>query len=391
MTSRGSHWHRGASPVYSSYVNHWHMLHLPTPWRNTLGMLLVVQSGSLREKPEQAGWTHIAEHLMFSGTDKLLYKELQQHIDHDFQLLEASTSHNDMRLFAVWEAGKTDTCLPLVDDMLHRWQCRKADWPWQKQMLRDELGRWYADGEQQRRAWRVGMLPIAQQEVIGTRKQLQLLKHSDLPALQAYWAEMLASCPAQLVLVGPWTPEQKAKVAAWEKPAPAPKAATLPVYQESEHIGALVWQGRPHLYQAIMERVWDRRYYRDLRDWYWLDFMRYGSHWICALTTNGRFRGSKSYGSGRPYAEKLFCTAPTTEELKQAIDDLQAQMRAMQDLAMDDHIDAFRWWAGWPQLQYDGMDTSSAESIAATIESLDAQRVLSWWREWAREVRVPSA
>jgi len=70
--------------------------------KHTCGIIITIKNGSFNEPQKYSGYTHIAEHMMFSGTKKISLPNLRDKHLKIFNKLEATTSREDVNIFGKW-------------------------------------------------------------------------------------------------------------------------------------------------------------------------------------------------------------------------------------------------------------------------------------------------
>jgi len=108
-------------------------------WKNTCGFVITIRNGSLFETKNEEGYTHFAEHMMFSGTKKLSRFKLREKYDKILNSLEATTSRDRVSLFGYFDLQDFDEAIDVLSQMMYKWKCEKENFQDEKKDIQNEI------------------------------------------------------------------------------------------------------------------------------------------------------------------------------------------------------------------------------------------------------------
>lgn len=88
------------------------------PGRRSVSSSITLSQGSRHETAEQNGMTHFCEHLVFKGTEQLHWKDISQRINQLGGQFNASTSTDNLKLYAMVIENDLGETLSLLSEML---------------------------------------------------------------------------------------------------------------------------------------------------------------------------------------------------------------------------------------------------------------------------------
>ncbi|MCW1891881.1 MAG: insulinase family protein [Candidatus Uhrbacteria bacterium] len=174
----------------------------PNGWKKTVGIVITMNNGSLFENGETEGFTHFAEHLMFSGTEKDTRYQLREKHDRFFHSLEARTSREEVSIFCLVDMSDVHEAIKTLYEMIFRWKCRSNIFEDEKQDLLQETRAYMRSTEHRQRKSVDTFLSIPQREILGNLPRLKKLQFSDVQKIKRYWNHLLQETPIDILLVG---------------------------------------------------------------------------------------------------------------------------------------------------------------------------------------------
>lgn len=171
-------------------------------WSHTVGILISIQKGRCYEDRETAGFTHIAEHFLFSGTEKYSRFDLREIQDRMFNQLEATTGYEEVRIFCYVDASDVTEALHALYEMIFRWKCRSDVFRDEKNDLVQEARAYYKSYEHSIRRETSALLFSQPQEILGQRSLIEKLTYVDVPKIKRYWGRLLGNASIDVCLLG---------------------------------------------------------------------------------------------------------------------------------------------------------------------------------------------
>ncbi|MDF1497089.1 MAG: insulinase family protein [Patescibacteria group bacterium] len=161
--------------------------HIKNGWKNNCGFILTFSNGSFFESSKTNGFTHIAEHLMFSGTKNIPKIELDKIFVNTLHDLEAVTSREALSVFCYFNLNDFEIAVKTIYDFIYNWECTADQFKDEKSQLVDESQEYFSSFDYKKRKYVYPSLPIHQSEPLGSLKLLKSLKFDDVKAIKSYW------------------------------------------------------------------------------------------------------------------------------------------------------------------------------------------------------------
>lgn len=105
-----------------------HFIH-STPWKYHLALLLSWDCGASDETQETHGFTHLAEHLLFFGTDHYTEAQYQDILYRLFSSIEARTSQTQMKIYCLFHRDDIQEVCEFLSNMLNYAHLAQDDFP----------------------------------------------------------------------------------------------------------------------------------------------------------------------------------------------------------------------------------------------------------------------
>lgn len=171
-------------------------------WKHTVGIIITMNNGALFENNETEGFTHLAEHLMFSGTQKDTRYQLREKHDRLFRDLEATTSREEVNIFCTVDALNLDEVIQTLHEMIFDWKCRSDIFKDEKQQLLQEARAYITSPEHRLRKNIDAFLSFPNREILGDLARIQKWQFSDVQNVKRYWNQFLKKTSIDILLVG---------------------------------------------------------------------------------------------------------------------------------------------------------------------------------------------
>lgn len=172
-------------------------------WKHTVGILISIEKGACFEDKKTAGFTHIAEHLCFSGTEKRTRYALRDIQDRIFNELEATTGYNEVRIFCYVDKTDVAEALQMLYEIIYKWKCRREDFKVEKEDLISEAHA-YRNSYQRKIQTEISKLLFSKpKEIMGHQAVIEKLRERDIPEIKRYWKKLLSDASIDVCLLGP--------------------------------------------------------------------------------------------------------------------------------------------------------------------------------------------
>lgn len=171
-------------------------------WKHTVGIIITINHGALFENDETEGFTHLAEHLMFSGTQKDTRYQLREKHDRLFRDLEATTSREEVNIFCTVDALDIDEAMQTLNEMIFNWKCRSDVFEDEKQQILQEARAYIASPEHRLRKNFDAFLSFPNREILGDLARIQKWQFSDVQDVKRYWSRFLKNTSIDILVVG---------------------------------------------------------------------------------------------------------------------------------------------------------------------------------------------
>ncbi|MBI4121833.1 MAG: insulinase family protein [Parcubacteria group bacterium] len=245
--------------------------HFKNHWKYTVGFMLTIEAGGNTDPTEFLGLTHVAEHMMLSGTKTLDGKELSAEFSRYFSETEATTSHEKVKLFCYFDLADFDKVTAILHDMVFDWYCRKKDFASEKQSLVDEAKDFHGSYQQRRRTAISKILPELSPDDIGITERLQQLSYGDILLAKKHWSKLLRIASRRLLVISGGLSKQQLDHLDKMFLADAPESnykkqpwqAGAPHIVLSKHAAVLKYTSPvPHLNDILFARILSWRVWR---------------------------------------------------------------------------------------------------------------------------------
>lgn len=189
-----------------------HFYHHQHSWENTCGFFLSFKAGSLRESKDHEGITHVAEHMMFCGTEKMSLEEFQKKIHYIFSEIRAITSRDRVNIFALFHSDDFDEAVEILEQMIFHWKCTPDAFQEEKKELLEEATDFFDSDEHEKFKSRLDFFPLKQIAPLGSMNFIQTLSASDIPHIKSYWDDFVMTTPRSLSFIGKLSKQQSEKL-----------------------------------------------------------------------------------------------------------------------------------------------------------------------------------
>ncbi|WP_235068276.1 pitrilysin family protein [Asticcacaulis sp. YBE204] len=115
------------------------VIHDPMPGLKTFALTAVVHGGARYEAPEQSGWAHLAEHMVFKGAGKRSARELAEVIEHRGGTINASTGYEHTRFEVRGMADLLPLAVEVVGDLMFRPALEADELEREKKVIEQEI------------------------------------------------------------------------------------------------------------------------------------------------------------------------------------------------------------------------------------------------------------
>ncbi len=311
------------------------MLYHRVNWKNSVALQISIDAGSFDEPKGYEGYTHIAEHLMFSGTRKFSRKILREKMNRMFDRfdLEATTSRESISIFSCFDKKYFDEAVETLEQMIFSWRCTEERFIDEKKMLVDEVQEYYNSYEYQWSKAANRLLPIPQSEVLGSIHRIKRLSFPDIKKITPYWQNIVKIKSRRVTVLGNLTDLQLDQlVGKFEYNShPGTESREFQVVKKdhaTEYNVAAYWfqSNRPHALTLLLDRVYYWRWRDNPRLYF--DYKSKKIHDVTAFTVFcERFEGIGS----KKAVEDFFRRAPSRQEFDRVKEIFLSSFRIMLD------------------------------------------------------------
>lgn len=325
--------------------------------------MITFDMGSNSEPTEKQGYTHIAEHLLLSGTRNYSKAQLMEKFHRAFDHIEATTSREQVKIFATFDIADFDEVVDTLQEMIFHWECSQKQWTQEKQWLENEMKEYDVSPECNKQQSLINLLPLPQHPIMGTVEALHALEHAQLKDIQEYWKQRIATAQAYVTFLGPFTRAHTTIISTIftteQKNAALTHAPTTAALQHNQRTVAIVIAGLPHAYHLL----WDRILYfrcKDHPDGYLNTYTVF--HDVSALSL---YHSDALRVEG---AQKILTSRVTKTEFDYVKDIFLKFLRGTLDCI--DPINSLHWFAGFQMYAYAPWNTSDPAFIYQQFDKL---------------------
>jgi predicted Zn-dependent peptidase len=111
----------------------------PIPGLQTLALSVVVGRGSRWETPEQSGWAHLLEHMVFKGAGQRSARDIVEAIEAQGGHINAATGHERTSFQVRALKGGLPLAMDVVADLVLRPTLAASDLAKEKQVIAQEI------------------------------------------------------------------------------------------------------------------------------------------------------------------------------------------------------------------------------------------------------------
>ncbi len=174
-------------------------------WQYTVGLVLTIGNGSNFEQQSEKGFTHIAEHLCFSGTKHWSEKELANRICKQFWHLDAVTNSDSVRFKCIIEKELFCEAIETLQQMVFEWVCSKDQWKHELNELvteakihtKDDVA--VAEFDQKQKLLK-GIIDLSETQL--TPLATARLRSTHIKNIEQYWKRLLHQSRRYLTIIG---------------------------------------------------------------------------------------------------------------------------------------------------------------------------------------------
>lgn len=245
-------------------------------WQHTCGLKIIFKSGSLSEKQGCFGFTHLAEHLMFSGTKKYKQKELSQKHYKYFGFLEARTSYEYVDVTCYFDLSNINIVLDTLQEMIFNWRCPKKDLELEKKYLIQEIKEFGGSTEENSYKQIYKSMGKRLPAIMGTANRIKSIKEADLQRIKKYWQDNILSAEVDVVVVGGKDVKNKlSKIKKILKPTDPMQTKSVPKFdilnakwvKDRDVISLVVENTANHPCFILLSDLWNWRVYNLSEDY----------------------------------------------------------------------------------------------------------------------------
>jgi predicted Zn-dependent peptidase len=128
-----------ATPNIRTLANGTRIVCDPMPGLETLALSVVVGRGALYETPEQSGWAHLLEHMVFKGAGDRSAREIVEVIESAGGHINAATGHDRTSFQVRALKGGLELAMAVVADLVFRPRLAAGDLAREKRVVAQEI------------------------------------------------------------------------------------------------------------------------------------------------------------------------------------------------------------------------------------------------------------
>lgn len=313
---------------------------------------------------QRAGWIHFAEHLMFSGTQKLNRDQLRDTHFKLFNRLEATTSRTAVKLFYYADTADFRETTTIIKDMIENWRCRPTDFSDEKQMVIEEAREYFQSYTYRQRQDLYSALPQKFPEPLGSLSSIKAITPAKLKELKKYWDAQLDAADIDILVISAGISRSDIQHLEQNFPTYTTNVVTnseeTSSLQETKSGVALIKTGATHTYNLFLDRALYWRWYHHKQAQFDYQFVQLDS--TSAWHTYSEYKKS-------PRAAMLnFLTKPITqEEFEFAKTHLLKYFRQCLDTV--DLIESLHWLSEFTAGKYGNIKTRDPQQVYKHFEA----------------------
>ncbi|MFT3996213.1 MAG: pitrilysin family protein [Asticcacaulis sp.] len=125
--------------AYATLDNGLRVVHDPIPGLHTFALTAIIHGGARYEAPDQWGWAHLSEHMVFKGAGGRSARELAEVIEHRGGTINASTGYEHTRFEVRGMADLLPLAVEVVGDLMFRPALEAEELEREKKVIEQEI------------------------------------------------------------------------------------------------------------------------------------------------------------------------------------------------------------------------------------------------------------
>jgi hypothetical protein len=353
-------------------------------WSHTVGILISIQKGQCFEDRKTAGFTHIAEHFFFSGTEKHSRFNLREIQDRIFNQLEATTGYEEVRIFCYVDASNVTEALHALYEMIFRWKCRSDVFRDEKNDLVQEARAYYKSYEYRIRRETSTLLFSKPQEILGPRSLIEKLNYGDVPKIKSYWGRLLDNTSIDVCLLGAVGAKEKRlakRLFSTDVPARQRKITWImngAIWLESpKGIGILIKHNTRHPFLLFLGQLFMQRCEERMNEHVSFESVQFQDRTLFCAVSDKTFDKKKA----RVLIEKSL----TKKEFESAKSLFLKRFRHALDGI--DPIDAMHWFHGFRRQAYRSLASEDPKAVYQLYQRMTFAQTKHFFKNVLREAK----
>ncbi len=171
-------------------------------WKYNRALLLSWNIGAEQEQSYQAGFTHLAEHLMFYGPQGVLFSNWEQQTYPLFGSIEAKTSQNSLKIICHFSATDTKRVMQVLSQMVFNAKIDLDDLEIVKQEVQEEIDEYKSSQEYNYKSTIEKYIPYRHSPL---GYEILDITYDICQKAQKYLQQLLLENPVQIYSIGEWS------------------------------------------------------------------------------------------------------------------------------------------------------------------------------------------
>ncbi len=167
---------------------------------------ITFHKGSFFEKKNELEFTHIAEHLLFSGLKDLPTEKAKEQRERLFSSLSAVTNFNSVSLYGYFPKKNVIPAFQYLHRMIYYWECSREQWEKEKKMLWKEYQKRKNYGKEYIEMHNL-FLKNSQKQYWNQTEIFQEGPFTTVKKIHTYWNTFIKKAPLQISLIGDISPK----------------------------------------------------------------------------------------------------------------------------------------------------------------------------------------
>lgn len=334
---------------------------------------IVIPAGALLEQESEFGYTHMAEHFMFCGTEKYTCQKLEELQNTYCTNLKADTSYNSVTIQCEFDIDHFDIVVDMLEQMIFHWRIEENVFIEEKKDILLEMKEYFNSDESKKMIEVHSLLGRTTYTALGDIQEIEKISYSSVLDIQKYWNDFLNTNARHVIAISGELQDHQLK----KLERVFSKDSDLSFTGTAKAIGTFVHKeltsafiittARPNPLGLLFYKIIEERAYQ-LLGAEKTDLIRIGDSIAYAIHHEAN--------SSQKDLENLYTSLITKEEFEYIH---KRHMEYLQDISnSQDMVESLSWFGGFYDRKYSGLIYPSKEEIEQFFKDVTYNSIVDY-------------